>query len=112
TNGRNQFTSVLNAWTADHPSATMPRAVYGDPNQNTRFSSRFVEKASYLRLQNLQLGYTVPKKLLDKTKAIQDFRIYVSGINLFTITKYTGVDPENDSYPSTRQFLVGINASF
>jgi hypothetical protein len=112
TNGRNQLTSVLNAWTPDKPSTTMPRAVYGDPNGNNRFSDRFVEDADYLRLQNLQIGYTVPAKWLTKTKAFQSFRIYLSGINLFTITKYSGVDPENDAYPSTRQFLIGLNASF
>lgn len=90
----------------------MPRAVYGDPNGNNRFSDRFIENAGYLRLQNLQIGYTIPKKLLDRTHAIQKFRVYFSGINLFTVTKYSGVDPENDSYPSTRQFLFGVNASF
>ncbi|MEO7119500.1 MAG: TonB-dependent receptor [Ginsengibacter sp.] len=112
TNGRNQLASVLNAWTPDNASSGMPRAVYGDPNGNNRFSDRFIENASYLRLQNLQIGYTIPKKLLDRTHAIQNFRIYFSGINLFTVTKYSGVDPENDAYPSTRQFLFGVNASF
>lgn len=112
TNGRNQLASVLNAWTPDNLSTTMPRAVYGDPNNNNRFSDRFVEDADYLRLQNLQIGYTVPAKWLAKTKAVQNFRIYFSGINLFTISKYSGADPENDAYPSTRQFLIGLNASF
>jgi TonB-linked SusC/RagA family outer membrane protein len=111
-NGRNQFASVLNAWTTDNPSSTMPRAVWGDPNGNNRFSNRFVENADYLRLQNLQIGYTVSAKWLEKTKAIHSFRIYLSGVNLFTITKYSGVDPENDSYPTTRQLLMGVNASF
>ena len=68
TNGRNQLASVLNAWTPDNPSATMPRAVYGDPNSNNRFSDRFVEDADYLRLQNLQVGYTVPAKWNKKKK--------------------------------------------
>jgi TonB-linked SusC/RagA family outer membrane protein len=112
TNGRNQLASVLNAWTPDNLSTTMPRAVYGDPNDNNRFSNRFVEDADYLRLQNLQIGYTVPAKWISKTKALQSFRIYLSGINLFTITKYSGVDPENDAYPATRQLLIGLNASF
>lgn len=112
TNGRNQLASVLNAWTEANHSTTMPRAVYGDPNSNNRFSDRFIEDADYLRLQNLQIGYTVPKKWLDKTQALQSFRLYFSGINLFTISKYSGVDPENDAYPSTRQFLIGLNASF
>ena len=110
--GRNQFSSVLNAWTPQNPSNTMPRAVYRDPNANTRFSSRFVENAGYLRLQSLQIGYNLPAKWLNKTRAIQSFRLYVSGINLFTITDWSGLDPENDLFPSTRQFLAGIKATF
>ncbi|MEO6719438.1 MAG: TonB-dependent receptor [Ferruginibacter sp.] len=111
--GRNVFTSVLNAWTPANHSTNMPRAVYGDPNQNTRFSDRFVENAGYLRLQNVQLGYNFPKSWIDHTKgAIQNFRLYISAINLFTVTDYTGIDPENDVYPSTRQFLFGLKASF
>ena len=111
--GRNSFTSVLNAWTPANKSTTMPRAVYGDPNDNLRFSDRFVEDAGYLRLQNVQLGYNVPKKWIDLTKgAIQNLRVYVSGINLFTVTDYSGLDPESDLYPSTRQFLFGVKASF
>ena len=111
--GRNVTTSVLNAWTPGNTSTNMPRAVYRDPNQNTRFSDRFVEDAGYLRLQNVQLGYNVPKKVTDLTKgAIQNFRVYVSAINLFTITDYSGLDPENDLYPSTRQYLIGVKASF
>jgi TonB-dependent starch-binding outer membrane protein SusC len=111
--GRNVFTSVLNAWTPANRSTTMPRAVYGDPNVNNRFSDRFVEDAGYLRLQNVQIGYTIPRQWLDKTKgAIQNFRVYVSGINLFTITDYSGLDPENDLYPTTRQYLIGVKATF
>ncbi|MEP7374672.1 MAG: TonB-dependent receptor [Chitinophagaceae bacterium] len=111
--GRNTFTSVLNAWTPANKSTTIPRAVYGDPNKNLRFSDRFVEDAGYFRLQNVQAGYNFPKKWIDMTNgAIQNLRIYVSGINLFTITDYSGVDPENDTYPSTRQFLIGVKATF
>jgi len=90
----------------------MPRAVYGDPNGNNRTSSRFVESAAYLRLQNVQLGYTLSNRWAEKTKVFQRLRVYVSGINLFTITKYTGVDPENALNPTTRQYLIGINSSF
>lgn len=108
----NQWTTVLNRWTPDNPSATMPRAVYGDPAQTTRFSSRFVENAGYLRLKNIQLGYSVPKQILSRTGFVQGLHLYVSCINLFTITQYTGLDPENDLIPPTRQFLAGINASF
>ena len=110
--GRNQWTSVLNAWTPTNKSTTMPRAVYQDFNSNNRFSDRFVESASFFRLQNVTVGYTFPKKILEKTNVLQNLRLFVTGINLFTITKYTGLDPENDNYPSTRQFLVGAKVSF
>lgn len=110
--GRNQWATVLNAWTPTNQSTTMPRAVYGDPNDNLRTSSRFVENAGYLRLQNLQIGYSFPKSMLDKTKTFQNLRVFVTGINLFTLTHYTGLDPENDNYPSTRQYLFGVKASF
>lgn len=111
--GRNILSTVLNAWTPDNHSTSMPRAVYNDPNNNTRMSDRWVENAGYFRLQNLQVGYTLPKKVLGMTAgAIQNLRIYLTGINLFTVTKYSGLDPENDLFPSTRQFLAGIKASF
>jgi hypothetical protein len=111
--GRNQLATVLNAWTEQNHSATMPRAVYNDPNNNLRASNRFVENAGYLRLQNVQVGYSIPSSLLAKTGgAVQNLRIYVTGINLFTVTNYSGLDPENDLIPSTRQFLAGIKASF
>jgi TonB-linked SusC/RagA family outer membrane protein len=110
--GRNQFASVLNAWTPDNRNTSLPRAVYGDPNGNLRYSDRFVEDAGFLRLQNVQLGYNLPQKLLQRTKSISGLRVYVTGINMFTITNWSGLDPENDLYPSTRQFLVGLKASF
>jgi len=115
------MTTVLDRWTPDHPSATMPRAVYNDPAQSTRISDRFVENAGYLRLKNLQIGYTIPKSFSDKVKFLQGLRIYASGINLFTITEWTGLDPEADSgggpnginvIPTTRQYVFGINATF
>lgn len=108
----NQWTTVLDRWTPGHPSSTMPRAVYGDPAKSMRFSDRVVENAGYLRLKNVQVGYRVPGSLLQKANFIQGLRFYVSAVNLFTITKYTGLDPENDILPPARQFLFGINASF
>lgn len=111
-NGRNQWVTVLDAWTPTHTNTNMPRAVYQDPNGNTRVSSRFVENAAYLRLQTVQLGYNLPKKWLAYTRAFQGLRLFVEGINLFTVTHYTGLDPENDTNPPTRQFLAGLKASF
>jgi TonB-linked SusC/RagA family outer membrane protein len=121
----NQLTTVLDRWTPNNPSKTMPRAEYNNRTNVGRFSDRYVENASYLRLRNLQIGYTVPKTLLGKTGFIQSIRIYGTAVNLFTITKWTGLDPEGDAVansssgvaprdnvPVTRQFLFGINASF
>lgn len=113
--GRNQLPDVLNAWTPTNTNTNIPRAVYNDPNQNNRFSDRFVESAAYLRFQNLTIGYSIPKALLEKTQAFSSFRIYFSGINLFTATPWKYGDPEvtgNVYMPNTRQFLVGVNASF
>jgi len=108
----NQLTSTLNRWSPDNPSTTMPRAVFGDPFRTTRISDRFVESAAYLRLKTLQIGYTLPPAVVTKLKFTQRIRFYVSGINLLTFTKYSGLDPENDFLPPTRQFLFGLNASF
>lgn len=110
--GRNQFATVLNAWTPTNTGTSLPRAVYNDPNGNLRRSSRFVEDAGFLRLQNLQLGYTLPRAWMQSTKAISNLRVYLTGINLFTITDWSGLDPENDLFPTTRQFLVGVRATF
>ncbi|MBL4677396.1 MAG: TonB-dependent receptor [Mucilaginibacter sp.] len=109
---RNQFVSVLNSWTPTNTNTNMPRAVYQDPNGNSRFSDRFVEDGGYLRFQNLTIGYTFPKALLSRTNVIQNLRISLTGINLFTVTDYTGIDPESDFSPSTRQFILGLKASF
>jgi TonB-linked SusC/RagA family outer membrane protein len=123
--GRNLLTSVLNSWTPENRSTTMPRAVYGDPGDNFRFSDRYVENAGYFRLQNLTIGYTLPKSLVAKTRALQNLRLYATGINLFTVTSYTGLDPDTAPASSqqndqgggrlgfaTRQFLFGLRAAF
>jgi len=87
-----------------NPDTDLPRISYG-PNGNwTRFSSRWVEDGSFVKLKNITLGYTVPKSFLNKVKYIQNCRLAVSAQNLYTLTDYTGYDPEVGSY-------VGSNAS-
>jgi TonB-linked SusC/RagA family outer membrane protein len=115
---QNQTTAVLNRWTEKGSSNTVPRAVFNDPNKNTRISNRFVEDGSYLRLKNVTLGYTLPKRLSERAK-LSSARIYLSGQNLLTITKYTGFDPEAgvngidlSVYPVTRIISAGINLNF
>ncbi|NEU08532.1 TonB-dependent receptor [Flavihumibacter sp. R14] len=115
---QNQTTAVLNRWTPDNTSAQIPRAVFNDPNKNTRPSSRFIEDGSYLRIKNITLGYTLPKLLVSKA-GISTARIYLSGQNLFTFTNYTGFDPEvsvngidMSVYPVSRTISAGINLNF
>lgn len=108
----NQSNTVLDRWTPTNPSQTMPRAEYNNRFGASRFSDRYVENANYLRLRNVQIGYTIPANILGKTGFIQSIRFYGSGVNLFTVTPWTGLDPETDGVPLTRQFLFGINAAF
>jgi TonB-linked SusC/RagA family outer membrane protein len=96
----NASTDVLDAWTPENPNTDIPRAITGDPNQNARTSDRFIEDGSYLRLKALTIGYSIPVKTLQSvTKGtVAGFRIYVTGQNLLTFTKYTGYDPEVGAY--------------
>jgi TonB-linked SusC/RagA family outer membrane protein len=123
--GNNQLVSVLGHWTGEGTSNTIPRATTRDINANTRFSSRWVEPGGFLRLKNVQLGYTVPKSLLSHLKVAQSIRVYVAASNLFRITKYTGLDPEvstfssqlqagtdNANIPQPRTMQIGANLTF
>ena len=127
----NSNTSVLGRWTGPGTSNTMPRASFASQGNNTQQSSRFVKDGSYLRLKNVQIGYTLPKKLLSKI-FISHVRFYVSAQNLLTFTHYDGLDPEtgidNSSraggtspldigidrgrYPSVKTFSVGLDVKF
>lgn len=113
TTNANQSVDVMNAWTSDNRSTTLPRAINGDPAQNYRFSDYFVESGAYLRLSNVQLGYSLPKQVYSLMKnAISNCRVYAGASNLFTITNYSGYDPENDSYPTPKTVFVGLNVRF
>ena len=114
----NQTTDVLKRWQGEGTSNSMPRAVFGDPNQNTRVSDRFVEKGSYLRLKNITLSYTFPKQWLQKAQ-IENARLSLSCENVATITGYSGFDPEvgingidQNRYPISRTFSLGLNFNF
>jgi TonB-linked SusC/RagA family outer membrane protein len=93
----NAGTAVLDAWTPTNTNTDIPRAVSGDPNNNARISDRFIESGSYLRLKNLSVGYTIPMTTWTHGN-VRDVRIYVSGQNLLTFTKYSGYDPEVGAY--------------
>ncbi|MEI8084612.1 MAG: TonB-dependent receptor [Paludibacter sp.] len=109
-------TAMRDVWTVTNPSGSIPNP-YGSTN-NMLVSSRFIEDGSYLRLKNVQLGYTIPKSITEKV-GMSRLRVYVSGNNVLTFTKYTGYDPEvgnrgvdYGNYPQSRTFLVGANINF
>ena len=110
--GRNQLATTLNRWTPTNPSNTIPRAVYQDPSNNNRFSNRWIENAGFLRLNNVQIGYSLPKALLSRLGNLDNVRLYVQSTNTFVITKYSGLDPENDINPTPRSLILGLNVSF
>lgn len=116
----NWGTEWLNRWHGEGTSNWMPRVVEGDPSNTQNLVSTFyVEDGSYLRFKVAQLGYTVPKKLLRKI-FLNNLRVYVQGENLFTITNYSGYDPEvgtrngfdGGTYPQARTFTIGANIVF
>ena len=110
----NHSTSTLNTWHGEGTSNTIPRSTFND-NGSSRVSSIFVEDASYLRLKNLEIGYTLLSIFGKSNATLKNVRIYVSAQNLFTSTKYTGLDPESvnimdqGTYPQSKAFLFGIN---
>ncbi len=109
--GPNYFATTLNRWTPQKTNTEMPRAVIGDPAGNNRFSSRYVEDASFLRLNNWQFGYTIPSSVSNMLK-ISLLRVYVGGQNNIYLTKWSTLDPVNDNYPLARTLTFGVNAKF
>jgi TonB-linked SusC/RagA family outer membrane protein len=114
----NQSRDVLSRWRGEGTSDTMPRAVFGDPNQNNRVSDRFVESGSYLRLKNITLSYQLPEKWL-KPLSLQFAKLSLSCENVATITNYSGFDPEVgingidlSRHPISRTFNIGLNVRF
>jgi hypothetical protein len=93
---QNFLATTLNHWHGPGTSNTMPRLTMSDPNQNNRYSDRWIENASFMRIRNIQIGYSIPsEKLNSLTKGgVSRFRVYVAAQNLFTFTKYQGYDPE------------------
>jgi len=116
-------------WTGEGTSNTQPRPSWTSKSNNARPSSRFLEDGSYMRLKNLQLGYTIPDKALKKI-GITLARVYISGTNLLTLTRYPGLDPEMTvsdnsksegdraagidwgTYPSAMTFMLGLDITF
>ena len=117
--------TILQRWTGAGSSDKYPKFEFSSANENYRVSDLWVEDASFLRARNVQIGYTLPQNLTKKA-FIQRFRIYAQAENLFTLTKYTGCDPEVSGggsygteagidrgvYPQNRTFSVGVNLTF
>lgn len=120
----NQLASVANYWTPANADSNIPAPKSGD-NPNLKNSDRFLESGSFLRIQNVNLGYNFPVKYLQKIK-LSGLKVYVSAQNLYTFTKYTGLDPEIGAidqnvflsnvdigrYPTPRIITFGVNAKF
>ena len=120
----NWYDDITNV-TIANPGAKLPRVSVGDPNDNDRWSDRYIEDASYIRLKSIQLGYTFPKKITRKL-LIEALRLNVTIQNLLTITGYDGYDPEvgmstqsnyvsgldNGRYPSPTTYSFGLNVTF
>ncbi|WP_298790135.1 SusC/RagA family TonB-linked outer membrane protein [uncultured Allomuricauda sp.] len=121
---RNQLDSVLDYWTPANPDATHPRYTLNQ-TPNIFISDRYIEDGSYLRIQNVRLGYAFPSKLIDKT-FFSSVNVYGSIQNLYTFTNYSGYDPDigslgqspilagidNGRYPLPRTFTFGVDVSF
>ncbi|MCC3154414.1 TonB-dependent receptor [Hymenobacter sp. BT770] len=133
-NGPNNYNADVTPWSSTNPSTTTPRLLQGGgatPDliaaaaSNARFNStRWLEDGSYLRLKNVQLGYTFPQNMTSFMPSLGSVRVYVTGRNVVTFTKYTGFDPEitgtgfysrgvdNSAYPNVRSFIGGLQVNF
>jgi len=113
----NQTVNITNRWMKEGHITHTPKAVWGDPMGNSRFSDRWIEDGSYLRLKSVSLSYDIPLKL----NFVRSFQVYATGLNLITFTKYLGYDPEFSALqsplyygidlgmtPQPRSFVIGV----
>jgi TonB-dependent starch-binding outer membrane protein SusC len=111
---------TLQAWTQENTKSTIPALSLVDNNDEGRFSSYYVENGSYIKLRNVQLGYTLPRGTLKNLKVIEQVKLYLMGQNLLVLYRkkgsdpFTGQDPENpgNRYPVPRQLTAGVNITF
>jgi len=120
----NYQTFWLDRWTPENTDTDLPRLAANDVNNNQRPSDFYIEEGDFLRLKNLQIGYSLPKKIIEKAK-MKGLRIYFSANNLITITNYQGFDPDIGTngwildtgidkgfYPSNKSFGGGVKVTF
>ncbi len=113
-NGGKVVENYLDRWTPQNPNAKYPRLSMQNTQKNWETSSFWMQNASYLKMRNMQLGYTIPKQILSKS-GISNLRIYFSVDNLFTISGFDNLDPEvpyGTYYPLTKNYSFGVNVSF
>lgn len=118
----NQLSFTLNSWTPENPGTNVPRATIDNKNDNHKESDRFLENGNFIRLRQVQIGYTLPQAATRKI-CIERIRFYVSGENLLTWTNYSGIDPEFSRdlvntgvdqliYPFTKSYVFGLQVTF
>lgn len=122
---QNMLVEASDFYSADNPNSSNPRPVNGLGNTNIEISDRYVEDGSYLRIQNVTIGYSLPSDLVSKLR-MSRVRFYATAQNLYTFTDYSGYDPEigsfnqnallsgidNGRYPSPRTYTFGVNVEF
>ena len=122
-NGGHWYDDINNVKVVNSGTKT-PRPTLSDPNDNDRLSTRYIEDGSFLRLQNLTIGYTLPQRWTRKIY-VSKLRLYATAENLFCLTKYTGYDPEVNvsrsalmpgfdygAYPKSKVFTAGVEINF
>lgn len=120
----NMYAETINRWTGPNTSNSIPRMTTRRSNRNYRTSDMFIEKGDFFRLKNLVIGYTLNEKITNKM-GIGRTRFYITGQNVFTITDYSGLDPELGytdgnkqinvdfaQYPQSRSWIFGVNITF
>ncbi len=118
----NRGKDILNAWTPNNTNTDIPALSLTDDNNEQRFSTYYVEDGSYMKMKYLKLSYSLPKNIISKVGA-SNLDVYGQVENVFTLTKYTGLDPEilpgeygahidNGAYPRPRTFTIGVNLQF
>ncbi|MCD7852104.1 MAG: TonB-dependent receptor [Parabacteroides sp.] len=113
-NGGKAVEDYMDRWTPQNPNGKYPRLSRQDTQKNWQTSSFWMQNASYLKMRNMQLGYTIPKQVLGKS-GISNLRVYFSADNLFTISGFDNLDPEvpyGSYYPLTKNYSFGVNVSF
>ena len=104
---------MKNIWTTPGQITDIPRA-----GEAIRHDSRWIDNASFVRLKNVQIGYSLPSHIIQKSRILSGLKIYATGRNLLTFTKYDGIDPEVDdsissgNYPNSKQIVFGLEVTF